>query len=127
MQQVVQTMIAKGYVLGKDALSKAKALDESHQVSSSAAAKIAEFSKRIGLTDKIQTGVQAGKGIEEKYHVYDMTKTAAVYSGKTAVAAASAVVNSTYFAKGALWVSDVLDRAAKAAADLGNKNSHVQK
>ncbi|KAG6396040.1 hypothetical protein SASPL_142178 [Salvia splendens] len=127
MQQVVQTMIAKGYVLGKDALSKAKAFDESHQVSSSAAAKIAEFSKRIGLTDKIQTGVQAGKGIEEKYHVYDMTKTAAVYSGKTAVAAASAVVNSTYFAKGALWVSDVLDRAAKAAAHLGNKNSHVQK
>ncbi|KAL1538679.1 binding partner of ACD11 1-like [Salvia divinorum] len=127
VQQVVQTMIAKGYVLGKDALSKAKALDESHQVSSTAAAKIAEFSKRVGLTDKIQTGMQATKGIEDKYHVYDMTKSAAVYSGKTAVAAASAVVNSSYFAKGALWVSDVLDRAAKAAAELGNKNNHVQK
>ncbi|KAI3452322.1 hypothetical protein Pfo_008987 [Paulownia fortunei] len=122
VQEVVQTMILKGYVLSKDALSKAKAFDETHQVSSTTAAKVAELSKRIGLTDKIHYGMEAAKSVDEKYHVYEMTKSVASYTGKTAVAAASAVVNSSYFAKGALWVSDVLDRAAKAAADLGNRS-----
>lgn len=120
-------MISKGYVLGKDALSKAKAFDDSHQVSSTAAAKIAEISKRIGLTEKIHAGMKAAKSIDEEFHVYEMTKTAATYTGKTAAAAASAVVNSTYFAKGALWVSDMLDRGAKAAAEFGNKNEHFHK
>lgn len=125
VQQVVQIMISKGYVLSKDAVLKAKAFDESHNVSSTAAAKVAEFSKKIGLTDKINSGMKAAISVDEKYHVYDITKTAASYTGKTAVAAATAVVNSSYFAKGALWVSDVLDRASKAAADLGNR--HVEK
>ncbi|KAL8471561.1 hypothetical protein ACS0TY_028989 [Phlomoides rotata] len=125
VQQVVQTMISRGYVLSKDAMLKAKAFDESHHVSSTAAARVAEFSKKIGLTDKINSGVKVAISVDEKYHVYDITKTAASYTGKTAVAAATAVVNSSYFAKGALWVSDVLDRASKAAADLGNR--HVEK
>lgn len=123
VQDVVHTMISKGYVLGKDALSKAKAFDESHQFSS----KIADLSKRIGLTDKINSGMQAAKCIDETYHVREMTKSAAAYSSRTAVAAANAVVNSSYFAKGALWVSDVLDHAAKAAADLGHRNERVDK
>ncbi|XP_051120751.1 binding partner of ACD11 1-like isoform X2 [Andrographis paniculata] len=125
VQKVVQTMISQGYVLSKDALSKAKAFDESHQVSSTAAAKVSEFSKRIGLTDKIHSGVEAVKSVDERYRVTEVTKSVATYTGKTAAAAASAVVNSSYFAQGALWVSDVLDRAAKAAADLGTRG--VQK
>ncbi|PIN24499.1 hypothetical protein CDL12_02771 [Handroanthus impetiginosus] len=121
VQEVVQTMISKGYVLSKDALSKAKAFDESHQVSSTTAAKVAELSKKIGLTDKIHSGIKVAKSVDEKYHVCEKTKSAASYTGKTAAAAAKAVVNSSYFAKGALWVSDVLDRASKAAADLGHR------
>nr|GLL26614.1 binding partner of ACD11 1-like [Ipomoea trifida] len=120
-QQVVTTMIAKGYVLSQDALAKAKAFDEEHQVSSTAAAKVAELSMKIGLTDKINSGVVAVKSVDEKYHVSEITKNAASYTGKTAIAAAAAVVNSSYFAKGALWVSGILDRAAKATADLGKK------
>ncbi|KAA8530345.1 hypothetical protein F0562_005054 [Nyssa sinensis] len=119
-QEVVQTMIAKGYVLGKDALAKAKAFDESHGVSSAAAAKVAELSKRIGLTDKIYAGMETVKTVDERYHVSEVTMSAASYTGRTAAAAANAVVNSSYFAKGALWVSDVLTRAANAAADLGS-------
>lgn len=123
VQDVVHTMISKGYVLGKEALSKAKAFDESHQFSS----KIADLSKKIGLTDKINSGMQAAKCIDETYHVREITRSAATYSSRTAMAAANSVVNSSYFAKGALWVSDVLDRAAKAAADLGHRNEHVDK
>ncbi|KAG6741731.1 hypothetical protein POTOM_055009 [Populus tomentosa] len=133
-QEVVKTMLSKGYILGKDAMVKAKAFDESHQVLATAAAKVSELSNRIGLTDKIYAGMETVKGVDEKYHVSEFTKSAAsvtgtaavsaaTFTGKTAVAAANAVVNSTYFAKGALWVSGVLTQAAEAAADLGKKAS----
>ncbi|EEF42164.1 binding partner of ACD11 1 [Ricinus communis] len=118
-QEVVKNMVAKGYVLGKDTLSKAKAFDESHQVTATAAAKVAEFTERIGLADKIFAGMEAMKSVDQKYHVSDMTKSAVSATGRTAVAAASTVVNSSYFSKGALWVSGALNRAAKAAADIG--------
>ncbi|CAL1392107.1 unnamed protein product [Linum trigynum] len=131
-QEVVKTMLAKGYVLGKDALVKARALDESHKVTAVAAAKVAELSSRIGLTETIQSGMETARFIDEKYHVSDITKTAVLYTGaaavtaatitgRTAAAAAHAVVNSSYFAQGAVWVSDVLGRAAHAAAEFGHK------
>ncbi|XP_077224299.1 binding partner of ACD11 1-like [Tasmannia lanceolata] len=123
-QEVVKTMLSKGYVLGKDAFSKAKAFDETHQVSASAAARVAELSKRAGLTDKINAGVGAVKSIDEQYNVLETTKSAVFATGRTASAAANSVVNSSYFSAGALWVSDALTRAAKATADLathGNK------
>lgn len=133
-QNVVETMLAKGYVLGKDALVKAKAFDESHRVSATAAAKVAELSNRIGLTDQIHAGMEAVKYVDDKFHVSEITHSAAtatgtaavvaaMVTGKAAVAAGNAVVNSSYFAKGALWVSDVFSRAAKAAADLGTKDA----
>ncbi|KAL7140948.1 hypothetical protein ABFS83_08G021300 [Erythranthe nasuta] len=123
VQGVVQTMISKGYVLSKEALYKARAFDQSHQVSSTTAAKVAELSKRIGLTDKLNSGIETVKYVDQKYNVYETTKAVASYTGKTAVRAAGAVVGSSYFAKGALWVSDVLDHAAKAAAELGNRGA----
>eukprot|EP00262_Sarcandra_glabra_P020678 TRINITY_DN8378_c0_g1_i1.p1 TRINITY_DN8378_c0_g1~~TRINITY_DN8378_c0_g1_i1.p1 ORF type:complete len:245 (-),score=38.84 TRINITY_DN8378_c0_g1_i1:671-1405(-) len=119
-QQVVTTMISKGYVLGKDALSKAKAFDESHQVSASAAAKVAELSKHIGLTDKVCAGVGAIKSVDERYHVTEITRSVASATGRTASAAATSVINSSYFSAGAFWVSDALNKAAKVAADLGS-------
>jgi hypothetical protein len=133
-QEVVKTMLAKGYVLGKDALIKAKAFDESLGVSAIAAAKVAELSNRIGLTEQIYAGMETFKSVDDKYHVSDITKSAAtvtgtaaivtaMVTGKAAVAAGTAVVNSSYFAKGALWVSDMLTRAAKAAADMGSHDS----
>ncbi|KAL9297176.1 hypothetical protein ACSQ67_023072 [Phaseolus vulgaris] len=129
-QVVVKTMVAKGYVLGKDAFVMAKAFDESHNVSSTASSKVAELSNKIGLTDTINSGIETFKSVDEKYHVTDFTKSAATVTGTTAIvvasvtskaaaAAGNAIANSSYFAKGALWVSDMLTRAAKAAADLG--------
>ncbi|PIN24956.1 hypothetical protein CDL12_02296 [Handroanthus impetiginosus] len=120
-QDVVKTMAAKGYVLGKDALSKAKAFDESHQVSATAVAKVTELSDRIGLTDKIFAGVEAARSVDQKYHIADTTKSAVSATGRSAVAAANAVVNSSYFSKGAFWLSGALNRAAQAAADLGSR------
>ncbi|KAL5992150.1 hypothetical protein ACLOJK_013065 [Asimina triloba] len=118
-QEVVKMMLSKGYVLGKDALIKAKELDDAHHVSANAAAKVAELSQRIGLTDKISAGMGAVRSVDERYNVYENTKTAVSATSRTAAAAARAVVNSSYFAAGALWVSDALTKAAKVAADLG--------
>ena len=123
-QEVVKTMVAKGFVLSKDALARAKDYDESHQVSATAAAKVAELSQRIGLMNTISAGVQAAKSVDEKYHVSEMTKSAVLATGRTASAAANTVVNSSYFSKGALWVSDALNRASKAAASLGDHGAH---
>ncbi|XP_062111631.1 binding partner of ACD11 1 isoform X2 [Humulus lupulus] len=123
-QEVVKTMVAKGFVLSKDALARAKDYDESHQVSATAAAKVAELSQRIGLMNTISAGVEAATSVDEKYHVSEMTKSAVLATGRTASAAANLVVNSSYFSKGALWVSDALNRASKAAADLGGRGVH---
>lgn len=123
-QDVVKAMLAKGYVLGKDALSQAKAFDESHQVSATAAAKVSEFSDRIGLTDKICAGVEAAKSVDQRYHVSDTTKSAVSATGRTAAAAANAVINSSYFSKGAFWLSGALGKAAQAAADLGSRGQN---
>ena len=109
-QEVVMTMLSKGYVLGKDALAEAKSLDESNQYSATAAARVAELNERLGLTDKFCAGVEAMKSVDERYHV-----------SRKAAEAANAVVNSSYFTKGALWMSGALNRAAKAAADLGSR------
>ncbi|XP_022945905.1 binding partner of ACD11 1-like [Cucurbita moschata] len=120
-QDVVKTMLAMGYVLGKDTFTKAKAFDESHQVSATAAAKVADLSNRIGLTDMIGAGYEAAKTMDEKYHVLQTTKSAISATGRTAAAAADTVVRSSYFSRGALFMSDALNRAAKAAADLGSR------
>ncbi|KAI9111341.1 hypothetical protein K1719_017031 [Acacia pycnantha] len=120
-QDVVKTMLAKGYVLGKDALANAKAFDESHQVSATASAKVAELNQRIGLTEKISAGVNAVRSVDQRYHVSETAMSAASATGRSVAAAANSVVNSSYFAQGATWVSGVLSRAADAAADLGSR------
>lgn len=120
-QEVVNTMASMGYILGKDAITKAQAFDESHQVSATAAAKVADLSHRMGLTDMIGAGYEAVKTMDEKYHVLQTTKSAISATGKTAAAAADTVVRSSYFSKGALFMSDALNRAAKVAADLASR------
>lgn len=117
-QDVVVRMASMGYQLSKDALARARAFDESHQVSATAAAKVADLSKRVGLTDTIYAGVDAVRSVDERYHVSETTRTVASATGRTAAAVTNTVVSSSYFSAGALLVSDVLNRAAKVAADL---------
>ncbi|OAY72437.1 Binding partner of ACD11 1 [Ananas comosus] len=122
-QDVVRAMLSKGYELSKDAMIKAKAFDESHQVSSTAAAKVAEFGKRVGLTDKIYAGVNTVRSVDERLGVSQTTKSVVSATGRTATNVANSVVSSSYFSAGAMLVSDALSRAAKAAADLAGHGS----
>nr|AFK43947.1 unknown [Lotus japonicus] len=120
-QEVVKTMLAKGYVLSKDALTKAKDFDESHQVSATATAKVSELSRRIGLSEKVSAGVKAVKYVDQMYNVSGTTKAAASATGRSVASATSTVVNNSYFSKGALWVSGALTRAAQVTSDLGTR------
>ncbi|KAM3371218.1 hypothetical protein ACQJBY_018541 [Aegilops geniculata] len=117
-QDVVKTMLSRGYILSKDALSRARAFDESHQLSGSAAAKAAELSRRLGLTDRVSAGVGAIRSVDETYHVTETTKTVATATGRTAVKVMNTIVTSSYFSAGAMMVSEALTRAAKAAENL---------
>ena len=103
--KVVTTMLSKGYTLGKDTLSKAKELDEKYQVMDTVAAKVADFGKFFGK----------------------ISKAALITAGHEACNARTAPVNSSYFAIGALMVAGVLHRAAKAAANFGNRNNAAKK
>ncbi|KAJ0975238.1 hypothetical protein J5N97_017224 [Dioscorea zingiberensis] len=110
MVDEVKTFMSKGYAISKDILSKAKEFDESHQVSATATSKVAELSKRIGLTDKITTGIDAVRSVDETLCV-----------SKTA----ENVISSSYFAAGVLLLSDALSMASKLTADLANHGSRT--
>ncbi|PWZ39801.1 Binding partner of ACD11 1 [Zea mays] len=117
-QDIMKTMLEKGYVLSKDALAKARAFDESYGLTAAAAARAAELSKRIGLTDRVNAGVGAMRSVDETYGVRETTKTVATATGRTAAKVVNGIVTSSYFSAGAMILSDALTRAAKAAADL---------
>lgn len=55
-EDVVSSMIAKGFILGKDAIAKAKSLDEKHQLTSTASAKVTSFDKKLDSQRKSTLG-----------------------------------------------------------------------
>ncbi|XVF02039.1 hypothetical protein REPUB_Repub04eG0141900 [Reevesia pubescens] len=100
-EDVVTGMLAKGFILGKDAVNKAKTFDEKHQLTSTASAKVSSFDKKIGFTEKITAGTT-------------------VVSDKKVSSAGSAIMN-TYVFTGASWVTGAFNKVAKAAGDVGQK------
>lgn len=98
---VVTTMLSKGYTLGKDTVNKAIELDQKYQVINTTATNLTSFGKFVG-----QAAYSAGTA-----------------AGRVAYSAGTAAVNSSYFASGAMMVSGALNKAAKAAADLGTRGN----
>ncbi|RWW66940.1 hypothetical protein BHE74_00025658, partial [Ensete ventricosum] len=79
-QDVVAAMIAKGSAFRQDAISKAKAFDEKHQLTAKASAKVSSFDKRVGFSEKITVGIsvvnEKVKSVDEKLHVSNKTMAA---------------------------------------------------
>ncbi|KAF5783750.1 hypothetical protein HanXRQr2_Chr11g0511491 [Helianthus annuus] len=79
-EEVVSTMLAKGSVLGKDALQKAKSFDEKHQLTSNVSATAVSIDQKMGLTQKLSTGTavvyEKMKEVDERYQVSEATKSA---------------------------------------------------
>ena len=122
-EDVVSTMLAKGFVLGKDAVGKAKAFDEKHSFTSTAGAKVASIDKKIGLSEKITTGTsmvsEKVKEMDQKFQVSDKTKSAFAAAEQKVSSAGSAIMKNRYVFTGASWVTNSFNKVAKAATDVG--------
>ncbi|EXB29149.1 Protein vip1 [Morus notabilis] len=124
-EDMVSSMLAKGFTLGKDALKKAKSFDEKHQLSSSATAKVASLDQKIGLSEKISAGTSIVNGkvreMDEKFQVSEKTKSAFSAAEQTVTNAGSAIMKNRYVLTGASWVTGAFSRVAKAAGEVGQK------
>lgn len=118
-------MLAKGFILGKDAVGKAKSFDDKHQLTSTASTKIASLDQKIGLTEKISMGTSAVnskvKEMDEKFQVSEKTKSALAVAEEKVSSAGSAIMKNRYVLTGTTWVAGAFNRVAKAAGDVGQK------
>ncbi|XP_048318070.2 binding partner of ACD11 1 isoform X1 [Ziziphus jujuba] len=121
-ENVVSTMLAKGFILGKDAISKAKSFYERHQLTSNASATVASIDRKIGLSDKLSIGTavvnEKVREMDERYKVSEKTKSAFSIAEQKASSAGSAILSNHYVLTGASWVSSAFGAVAKAAGDV---------
>ncbi|KAH0941219.1 hypothetical protein HID58_000856 [Brassica napus] len=118
-----EALSSLGFILGKDAIAKAKSVDEKHQLTSTASARVASLDKKIGFTDKINTGTVAVgekvKEVDHKYQVSEKTKSAIAAAEQTVSSAGSAIMKNRYVLTGATWVTGAFSKVAKAAEEVG--------
>lgn len=124
-EDVVSGMLAKGFILGKDAVNKAKTFDEKHQLSSTASAKVASFDQKIGLSEKISAGATVVgdrvREVDQKFQVSEKTKSAFAAAEQTVSNAGSALMKNRYVLTGASWVTGAFSKVSKAAGEVGQK------
>ncbi|XP_010671105.2 binding partner of ACD11 1 [Beta vulgaris subsp. vulgaris] len=124
-EDVVTSMLARGFVLGKDALNKAKGFDEKHQFTSTASNTVASLDQKIGLSEKITMGTalvnDKMKEVDQKFQVSEKTKSAFTAAEQTVSNAGSAIMKNRYILTGTTWVTGAFNRVAKAAEDVGQK------
>ncbi|XP_023634476.1 binding partner of ACD11 1 isoform X2 [Capsella rubella] len=124
-QDVVATVLAKGSALGQDAVNKAKAFDEKHQLRANASAKVSSFDKRVGLTEKFTVGISAVnekvKSVDQKLQVSDKTMAALFAAEKKLNDTGSAVKSSRYVTAGAAWFSGAFSKVARVGQVAGSK------
>lgn len=124
-EDVVSSMLAKGFNLGKDAVNKAKTFDEKHQFTSTATAKVASLDQKIGLSEKVSAGTtlvsDKVREMDEKFQVSEKTKTALSAAEQTVSSAGSAIMKNRYILTGASWVTGAFSKVTQAAGEVGQK------
>lgn len=97
-------MLAKGFILGKDAVSKAKEFDAKHDLSASAKSSVVNFDKNIGISEKLSTGTavvnKQMKAVDEKYQVSQKTRAALAVAEENVKTAGSALMKNRYILTG---------------------------
>ncbi|GFP83577.1 hypothetical protein PHJA_000501100 [Phtheirospermum japonicum] len=120
---VVSTMLAKGFVLGMDAVNKAKSLDEKHHLTLNASTTVASINRKMGLSEKLSMGTAAVnervKEMDEILQVSEMTKSALAAAEQKASSAGSAIMSNHYVSTGASWVTSALNAMSRVAEDVG--------
>jgi len=122
---VVSSMLAKGFILGKDAVNKAKTFDEKHRLSSTATAKVASIDQKIGFSEKISVGASVVgdkvREVDQKFQVSEKTKSAFAVAEQKVSSAGSAIMKNRYILTGTSWVTGAFGKVAKAAEEVGQK------
>jgi hypothetical protein len=92
--------MARGSAMRQDAVNKAKAFDEKHQLRANASARINSFDKRVRLSEKINTGVsvvnEKVKSVDQRLQVSDKTMAALLAAERKLNDTGSAVKTSRY-------------------------------
>ncbi|KAH0917152.1 hypothetical protein HID58_024812 [Brassica napus] len=124
-QDVMATVLAKGSALGQDAVNKAKAFDELHQLRANASAKVSSFDKRVRLSEKFNVGIsvvnEKVKSVDQRLQVSDKTMAAIFAAEKKLNDTGSAVKSSRYVTAGAAWFSGAFSKVARAGQLAGSK------
>ncbi|KAK4436143.1 Binding partner of ACD11 1 [Sesamum alatum] len=123
-EDVVRSMLDKGFTLGKDAVNRARAFDERHHLRSTATAKVASLDQKYGLSEKINKGAaivnDKVKRMDDKFHVSEKTKSAFASAEQTV---GTALKNNRYVVGGKTWVTGALNRVAPAGGEVGGKTT----
>lgn len=124
-QDVVANVFAKGSAIGQDAMNRAKAFDEKHQLRASASAKVLSFDKRVGLTEKFTVGIsvvnEKVKSVDQRLQVSDKTMAAIFAAERKLNNTGSAVKTSRYVTAGTAWLNGTFSKVARAGQAAGTK------
>ncbi|XP_010420392.1 PREDICTED: binding partner of ACD11 1 isoform X2 [Camelina sativa] len=124
-EDVVSSMLARGFILGKDAVGKAKAFDEKHGFTSTATAGVASLDQKIGLSQKLTAGTslvnEKIKAVDQNFQVSERTKSVYAAAEQTVSSAGSAVMKNRYVLTGVSWAAGAFNRVAQAAGEVGQK------
>ncbi|GMJ09626.1 BPA1-Like 2 [Hibiscus trionum] len=122
-EDMMSTMLAKGFILGKDAINKAKAFDERHHLILKASAAVTSVDQKMGLSEKLSIGTaivnEKMREVDEVYQVSEMTKSALAVAEHKASSAGTAIMSNHYVSAGASWLSNAFYAVARAAEDMG--------
>ncbi|KAI3520413.1 hypothetical protein L1887_09821 [Cichorium endivia] len=124
-QDVVTSVLAKGSAIRQDALNKAKAFDEKHQLRANASARVNSLDKKVGLTEKFNVGVsvvnEKVKSVDQRLQVSDKTMAAIMAAERKLNNTGSAVKSSRYVTAGTAWLNGAFGKVAKAGQVAGTK------
>ncbi|KAH7673906.1 RNA recognition motif domain-containing protein [Dioscorea alata] len=124
-QEVVSGVLAKGSALGQDAMNRARAFDEKHQLRANASAKAISFDRKVGLSEKITVGFsvvnEKVKSVDQKLHVSDKTMAALIVAERKLNDTGSAVKTNRYVTAGTAWLNGAFSKVAKAGHVAGTR------
>ncbi|KAI8560729.1 hypothetical protein RHMOL_Rhmol04G0279000 [Rhododendron molle] len=123
-EDVVSTMLAKGFILGKDTLNKAKSFDEWHHITSNASATVASIDRTIGLSEKLSIGTavvnEKVREMDERFQVSEITKSAFSAAEQKASTAGAAIMSNPIVSSGASWLTSAFGAVTKVAEDVSS-------
>ncbi|CAL4919075.1 unnamed protein product [Urochloa decumbens] len=122
---VMTNVIARGSAMRQDAVNKAKAFDEKHQLRANASARINSFDKRVGLSQKINNGIsvvnEKVKSVDQRLQVSDKTMAALLAAERKLNDTGSAVKTNRYVSAGTSWLNGAFSKVAKAGHVAGSR------